>query len=127
MFRQGDGHSTIPRDTIGLLSPPPVELEPTGIRAALGGVSLQVPLGEPVVVLGASGSDKSTLLHAITGIVPHTVTAGFAGEASLGVRTKDTSVVERSRHLGVLAQATCRLPSKFTQASTGTPSRGGAG
>ncbi len=70
--------------------------------------SLQVPRGERVVVLGASGSDKSTLLHAITGIVPHTVTAGSTGEMSLGVRTKDTSVVERSRHLGVPAQDTHR-------------------
>ena len=67
-------------------------------------VSLRLAPGEQVVVLGASGSGKSTVLHTITGVVPHTVAATLAGQVAVGTTTHATPVVDRSRHLGVLAQ-----------------------
>ena len=42
---------------------------PNGVHA-LGGVSLEVELGEIVAVIGGSGCGKSTLLRAISGLDP---------------------------------------------------------
>ena len=44
---------------------------PNGVHA-LGGVSLEVELGEIVAVIGGSGCGKSTLLRAIAGLDPAT-------------------------------------------------------
>jgi energy-coupling factor transport system ATP-binding protein len=74
-------------------------------KPVLKGITLHVAPGEHVIVLGASGSGKSTVLQVITGVVPHTVSATLSGSVGVGgTTTEHTPVVERSRHLGVLAQ-----------------------
>ena len=71
----------------------------------LRGVDLRVAPGEQVLLLGASGSGKSTVLQTITGVVPHSVSAAVEGRVTVaGTTTNDTSVVELSRHVGVLPQ-----------------------
>lgn len=78
---------------------------PRRASAVLQDVSLRVAPGEQVVVLGASGSGKSTVLQTLTGVVPHTVTAELSGHVTVaGVRTSASTVVELSRLVGVLAQ-----------------------
>ena len=78
---------------------------PRRLEPVLNSVTLHVAPGEHVIVLGASGSGKSTVLQVITGVVPHTVSATLSGRVGVaGTATQYTPVVERSRHLGVLAQ-----------------------
>lgn len=71
----------------------------------LDDVCLRLAPGEQVILLGASGSGKSTVLQTITGVVPHTVNAEMSGQVAVaGTRTTEVSVVDLSGHVGLLAQ-----------------------
>ncbi|WP_416046551.1 ABC transporter ATP-binding protein [Propioniciclava soli] len=69
-----------------------------GQVVALGGVSLTIPAGQSVAVMGPSGSGKSTLLHCLSGIL-----TPDAGEVTLGggrvstLRDADRSRLRRER------------------------------
>ena len=61
-----------------------------GQAPALHGVSLEVPEGEVVTILGANGAGKSTTIRAVAGLLP--VLAGsieFAGQDITGLPTDD--------------------------------------
>jgi len=78
---------------------------PRRTEPVVSGVDLQVGAGEHVLLLGASGSGKSTVLQCVTGVVPHSVNARLAGQVRVvGRSTDETSVVELARHVGVVAQ-----------------------
>ncbi|MCC7282608.1 MAG: ABC transporter ATP-binding protein [Acetobacteraceae bacterium] len=70
---------------------------------ALDGVSIEVPTGEVVCVLGSNGSGKSTLLNAISGLAESTGTITFRGTSLRGVPTHErlgrglAHVLERRR------------------------------
>jgi branched-chain amino acid transport system ATP-binding protein len=65
-------------------------LEVSGLKvkygevAAVKGISLSVPQGTIVVLLGANGAGKSSTLNAIAGLVPSQGTVTFDGEAISG-------------------------------------------
>lgn len=73
----------------------PALLELDEVRAGYGptsvlhGVSLSVPEGEVVSLLGANGAGKTTTLRAITGGVRWTGDIRFAGRSLRGMHTED--------------------------------------
>jgi energy-coupling factor transporter ATP-binding protein EcfA2 len=68
-------------------------------------VRLDLAPGEQVLVLGSSGTGKSTLLQLVSGVIPHSVVATVDGTVTVGgVDTRDTTVVELSRTVGLVAQ-----------------------
>ncbi|AZN71136.1 ATP-binding cassette domain-containing protein [Georhizobium profundi] len=52
-------------------------------KAAVGPVDLVIRPGERWLLLGASGSGKSSLLNALTGLIPHAIAAERSGEVRL--------------------------------------------
>jgi branched-chain amino acid transport system ATP-binding protein len=57
-----------------------------GVIRALSGISLQVPKGKIVALIGANGAGKSTTLRAISGLVrPTSGAVEFQGKSFLGV------------------------------------------
>jgi ABC-type Mn2+/Zn2+ transport system ATPase subunit len=67
-------------------APPAIAVHDLGVayggRAALAGVSFEVPRGSFVGVLGPNGAGKTTLLRALLGLVPHAGTIELRGSTA---------------------------------------------
>jgi branched-chain amino acid transport system ATP-binding protein len=61
-----------------------------GKIAVLRGVDLTVGAGEVVALLGPNGAGKTTLLRAVSGLLPWSGSARFAGRDLSGASTRDT-------------------------------------
>ncbi|MFJ8977822.1 ABC transporter ATP-binding protein [Streptomyces sp. NPDC102282] len=59
-------------------------------RPTLSGVDLTIPEGELVLVVGPSGVGKSTLLGAVSGLVPHFTGGTLTGRVTVGGRDTRT-------------------------------------
>ena len=71
----------------------------------LDDVSLSVDRGEFLLVVGSSGSGKSTFLRALNGLVPHFSGGEFKGNVSVsGIDTRKASTVEIAHHVGSVFQ-----------------------
>ncbi|MFP3466843.1 ABC transporter ATP-binding protein [Leifsonia sp. SIMBA_070] len=69
------------------------------------GVDVEVAPGEVLLVLGPSGSGKSSLALTFNGLVPHAVPAELDGTVTVcGVETRDASVAELSSRVGMVFQ-----------------------
>ncbi len=71
----------------------------------LSNVEFSVEEGEIVVIAGASGSGKSTILRSINGLIPHIYPGEYTGEVIVdGLTVKDTPTFELARKVGFLFQ-----------------------
>ena len=76
---------------------------------AVRGVSLEIPQGSIITVIGANGAGKTTLMNAIMGVLPST------GDIALSGRMLGRSLVEARVNLGL-----CLVPEKRELFSTMT-------
>lgn len=78
---------------------------PNQKESALREVTFQVKKGESVFITGKSGSGKSTIAKAITGIIPHIIGGNLEGEVIVnGKNTRMTTVRELARDVGYVFQ-----------------------
>jgi energy-coupling factor transporter ATP-binding protein EcfA2 len=83
---------------------PPLE-EGGAATPVLHGVNLQVARGEVLGLLGPTGSGKSTLCLALTGIVPHSTGGEFGGNVRMaGLNTKKERVAAIAQKVGLVFQ-----------------------
>lgn len=78
---------------------------PESEKPALHEVSIRIPAGEFVAVIGANNSGKSTLSYALAGVVPHLYHGKMGGRVLIdGIDNKDKTVSEIACHVGLVLQ-----------------------
>lgn len=76
-----------------------------GENPALQEVSLTVPEGGFLGIIGPAGAGKTTLARAIAGIIPHHYPGDFYGSVTVnGLDTVDSKIVDLSRLVGMVFQ-----------------------
>ena len=72
---------------------------------ALSGITLSVPEGAFLGVIGPAGAGKTTLTRAISGVIPHHYTGDYYGSVRVnGMDTVDTPLTDLSRLVGMVFQ-----------------------
>lgn len=78
---------------------------PESEQPALHEVSIRIPAGEFVAVIGANNSGKSTLCYALSGVIPHLYHGKMEGRVLIdGTDNKDRTVSEIALHVGLVLQ-----------------------
>ena len=76
-----------------------------GENPALQEISLTVPEGGFLGIIGPAGAGKTTLARAIAGIIPHHYPGDFYGSVTVnGLDTVDSTIVDLSRLVGMVFQ-----------------------
>lgn len=78
--------------------------------AALRGITLSIPKGKFVAILGASGSGKSTLLHMMGGLEPPTSGTVYVEGENIYRMPDDALAIFRRRKVGIIFQAYNLVP-----------------
>ena len=77
----------------------------SGSEPILKNINLQVKKGEFVGMVGPTGSDKTTLLNLIAGVLPHYFPGTLDGVVRIfGKSTMDLSMAELSKEIGLVMQ-----------------------
>ena len=82
-----------------------------GLVCAVDGVTLAVPEGEFLCVMGASGSGKSTLLHLLAGLERPTAGTVTVGQTAIHALSDPEIARFRRRHVGLIFQFFNLIPS----------------
>lgn len=78
---------------------------PTSIKTVFENLSFTVSEGELVLVIGSTGSGKSSLLRLVNGLVPHHTGGILAGEIAInGISTRDVKPGGLAHLVGVVGQ-----------------------
>ena len=89
--------------------------------AALDGVSLEVPQGQFLAVMGASGSGKSTLLHLMAGLTRADGGRVLVNGTDLsGMKDRDLTLFRR-RHIGLVFQSFNLIPTLSAEENVALP------
>jgi putative ABC transport system ATP-binding protein len=89
--------------------------------SALDGVSLEVPQGQFLAVMGASGSGKSTLLHLMAGLAKADSGSVLVNGTDLS-RMKDRDLtLFRRRHIGLVFQSFNLIPTLTAEENVALP------
>ncbi len=81
-----------------------------GAVVALDGISLEIPAGQLVTVIGRSGAGKTTLVNMVTGIDRPTAGEIMVGGTRIDRLSEDQRAVWRLRQVGVVFQFFQLLP-----------------
>ena len=74
-------------------------------RDALSDITLTVPDGAFLGIIGPAGAGKTTLAHCMSGIIPHAVRGDFYGAVKVdGLDTADNKLTDLSRLVGTVFQ-----------------------
>src|SRR6185436_7630255 len=88
---------------------------------ALAGVSLEVPPGQFLAVMGASGSGKSTLLHLMAGLAaPDSGRVVIDGQDLGALNDRDLTLFRR-RRIGLVFQAFNLIPTLTAEENLALP------
>jgi len=93
------------------------------IVRAVEDVTLTIPAGEFVALLGSSGSGKSTLLNLMAGLDRPTSGAIFAHERNLASMSSDELARHRSQTIGIVFQSFNLLPRMTLEENVELPLR----
>ena len=89
--------------------------------AALDGVSLEVPQGQFLAVMGASGSGKSTLLHLMAGLAKADGGRVLVNGADLGTMRDKELTLFRRRQIGLVFQSFNLIPTLSAEENIALP------
>ena len=95
--------------------------------SALNGVTLSVPAGQFLAIMGASGSGKSTLLHVIAGLTRATSGKIVIDGTEIGALSDHTLTLFRREKMGVVFQAFNLIPTLTAEENILLPVLAGAG
>ena len=89
--------------------------------AALAGVSLEVPRGQFLAIMGASGSGKSTLLHLMAGLTNPDAGRILINGEDLGKLNDRDLTLFRRRHIGLVFQSFNLIPTLTAEENVSLP------
>ena len=79
----------------------------TQSEPTLKNINLKINKGEKILIIGSSGSGKSTIAKCINGLIPSSFSGKIQGELSVcGLNPKEEGIFGMSKHVGTVLQDT---------------------